>query len=77
LPALVQCLQRIHAVDSIIGLLIWSKRICISNEKSEPSSLGQFDDMQTGNKTNTAGLPQSPTQREYQLSLKHENLIEI
>ncbi|GBC43817.2 serine/threonine-protein kinase SMG1 isoform X3 [Rhizophagus irregularis DAOM 181602=DAOM 197198] len=59
----VQCLQRINAVDSIIGLLIWSKRICVSNEKSEPSLLGQPDDMQTGNKTNIAVLPQSPTQR--------------
>lgn len=65
LSTLVQCLQRINAVDSIIGLLIWSKRICVSNEKSEPSLLGQPDDMQTGNKTNIAVLPQSPTQREY------------
>ncbi|GET01157.1 serine/threonine-protein kinase SMG1 isoform X2 [Rhizophagus clarus] len=59
----VQCLQRIHAVDSIIGLLIWSKSICISNEKPEPNSLSQSDDMQVGNKTNIAVSPQSLTQR--------------
>src|SRR6266540_6584132 len=66
LYVLVQGLQGIHAADSIIGLLLWSKRICINNEKSESGSSAQHDEIQTGDKTNVATSPQqSATQREY------------
>ncbi|CAG8478500.1 7348_t:CDS:10 [Funneliformis caledonium] len=70
----VQCLQRIRAVDSIIGLLNWSKRVCISNnEKPESGSLGQHDEVQMGDKASTSTLPQSSVTQRVLLQRKPTN----
>ncbi|CAI2173764.1 5161_t:CDS:10 [Funneliformis geosporum] len=70
----VQSLQRIHAADSIIGLLNWSKRVCISNyEKPDSGSLGQHDEVQMGDKASASTLPLPPVTQRTLLQRKPTN----
>ncbi|KAF0561158.1 Serine/threonine-protein kinase SMG1 [Gigaspora margarita] len=55
LTDVVECLQRLHAGDSIIGLLAWSKRVCPSDEKQETGLSDHTDDFAAGENIEPAG----------------------
>ncbi|CAG8681341.1 36376_t:CDS:2, partial [Racocetra persica] len=48
LSDVVECLQRLHAGDSIIGLLAWSRRICSSDKNQEASLSDHTNDLTAG-----------------------------
>ncbi|CAG8752015.1 5467_t:CDS:2, partial [Racocetra fulgida] len=48
LSDVVECLQRLHAGDSIIGLLAWSRRICSSDKNQEASLSDHTNDFTAG-----------------------------